>query len=143
MNAQIIFSDAPYRNKHSLKISHPYIEKRVFYITESSFGLAPFFYRRPYFCNRDSYNVDTCQAHVFGADKASAKIWYCVPRGCLFYRPEHNFFGHPSVNGLQLTQVCPKFQDLHTICIGREVTDKILKVTVNFWYWNFFGSKIT
>ena len=49
MNAQIIFSDAPYRNEHYLKISHPYIEKRVFYRPESSFGLAPFFLQKAIF----------------------------------------------------------------------------------------------
>ena len=95
MNAQIIFSDAPYRNKHSLKISHPYIEKRVFYRPESSFGLSPFFfYRRPYLCSRNSYNVDIYQAHVIGEDKSSLKIWYCVLPGFVFYRPESAKFGH-------------------------------------------------
>ena len=106
-------------------------------------GYRPFFYRGPYLCNRNSYNVNTWQAHAFGPDKSSAKIWYCVLPRCVFYRPVRNFFGHPSVNGLRLNQFCPKFQDLLTICIGREVTEIFLKVIVDFWYWNFFGTKIT
>ena len=57
---------------------------------------SPFFYRGPYFCNRNSYNVDTGQARVFGVDKSLAKFWYCILPGCVFYRPEHIFFkGHP------------------------------------------------
>ena len=103
-------------------------------------GYRPFFYRGQYFCNYDSYNGNTWQAHVFGADKSSAKIWYCVTPRCLFYRPERNLFGHPSVNDLKLAQFCPKFLDLLTICIGREVTENFLKVIVDFWYWNFFGT---
>ena len=64
---------------------------------KANFGLAPFFfYRGPYFCNRNSYNVDTSQTRVFGVDKSSVKIWYCVLPGCVFSRPERNFFKrHP------------------------------------------------
>ena len=60
-------------------------------------GYRPFSYRRPYLCNRNSYNVDTYQAHVFGADKSSDKIWYCVLPICVFYRPESAKFGHIQV----------------------------------------------
>ena len=84
MNAQIIFSDAPYLNKHSLKISYPYIEKRVFYRPESSFGLSPFFfYRRPYLCNRYSHNVDTWQACVLGQISLQSKL------GTVYYLHVH------------------------------------------------------
>ena len=55
---------------------------------KAHFWVLPFFYRGLYFCNRNSYNVDTWEARVFGADKSSAKIWYGVVPGCAFYRPE-------------------------------------------------------
>ena len=57
MNAQIIFSDAPYQNKHSLKISHPYIQKRVFYRPESSFGISPFEKFSPIKIQRDHLSI--------------------------------------------------------------------------------------
>ena len=41
---------------------------------KANFGVSPFFYRGLYFCNRNSYNVDTWQERVFGVDKSSTKI---------------------------------------------------------------------
>ena len=69
--------------------------KKNVYFTDQKVDLSyrPFFYRRPYLCNHNSYNVDTYQAHVFGADKPSVKIWYCLLPGCIFYRPESGKFG--------------------------------------------------
>ena len=77
-------------------------------------GYGPFFYRGLYFCNRKSYNVDTLQARVFGVDKSSAKSWYCVLPGCVFYIP---------VIGLLIGSILPKISgfsyNLHRKRSGR------------------------
>ena len=74
---------------------HSRILKNVYFTDQKALlGYRPFFYRRSYLCNCNSYNVETYQAHVFGAYKSSVKIWYCLLLGCVFYRPESGTFGH-------------------------------------------------
>ena len=44
----------------------------------------------------------------------------------VYFTDQNAIFKGIPVNGLGLAQICPKFQDIVTICIGREVADKIL-----------------
>ena len=84
--------------------------KHVLYRPESQFRARAllFFYRGLYFYKRNRYNVDTWEARVFGVDKSSAKIWYCVLPACVFYRPERNLFKGIPVIGLLVGLILPK-----------------------------------
>ena len=115
--AMLILGRHMYFGQISLQSKFGTVYQDVYFTDQNT--ISAFFYRGPYFCNRNIYNVDTWQAHVIVADKSSAKISYCILPGCVFYRLERNFFGHPSVIGLWLAQFCPKFWDVLTICIGR------------------------
>ena len=107
-NQVAVISMACYRNKHSLKISHPYIEKRVFYRPESSFGLSPFFLQKAIFFATVVAIMLILGKHMYlGQISLQSKFGTVYYQDVYFTDQKAIFKGHPC-NCLTVGSILPK-----------------------------------